>query len=160
MTVSNLSIARRHRQAGFSLAEMLIVVAIIGIAVAIGIPLVNEQVRIAEVRTAADQLAIHLRAARMIAVSKHKNIVVTVGADPTNSYSYEGTNGDTRTIAMPGVVKIMGSSATSVTFKVDGSTTAATTITIESVVSGATERWTVTTNTLGLTKLAHTRVSS
>jgi prepilin-type N-terminal cleavage/methylation domain-containing protein len=148
----------RRNQAGFSLAEMLAVIALIGIVIAIGIPLVNEQIRIADARSAADQLAVHLRAARMIAVSHRKDIVFNVNVTPTNTYSYEGTTGTVRTIQMPGTVVIKSGSAASVTFHSDGSTGGASTITLESVVSSATERWTMSVNTLGMVSVAHVRV--
>ena len=153
---------KRRSQSGFSLAEMLIVIAMIGVTVGIAIPLVNEQLRIAEVRSAADQMAVHLRAARMIAVSHHKDIVVTVNAENAsvlpNTLSYEGTNGDTQTIQMPGLVKIKTGSTASITFHSDGSSDASSTVTTESVVSNATERWVLTVNILGLVSVAHTRV--
>ena len=150
--------AKKHAEAGFTIAELLVVLALVGIVVAIGIPLVNEQVRIAEVRSAADQLAVHLRAARMIAVSHHKDIVVTVSADPINELSYEGTNGETKTITMPGRVKITTGSTATITFHSDGSCGASSTVTTESAVSNATERWTLTVNTVGLISVAHVRV--
>ena len=146
-----------QREAGFSLPEMLAVVALIGISIAIAIPLVNEQVRIAEIRGCADQAGLDMRAARMIAVSKHKTIVMTVNADPVNSYSYERTDGSTRTITMPSRVKITSGSSATVTFKPDGSTAAAGTVIFQSQVSTKTEQWTMTVNTLGLTDLAHSR---
>ena len=153
---------KRRSQSGFSLAEMLIVIAMIGVTVGIAIPLINEQVRIAEVRSAADQMAVHLRAARMIAVSHHKDIVVTVKADDAsvdpNTISYEGTNGDTQRIKMPGLVKIIAGSTASITFHSDGSSDATSTVTTECVVSSATERWTLTVNILGLVSVAHARV--
>ena len=149
---------RRRAEAGFTIAEMLVVLAIIGVTLGIAIPLINEQVRIAEVRSAADQMAVHLRAARMIAVSHHKDIPVTVSADPTNTISYEGTNGNTQTITMPGTVKIKSGSTATITFHSDGSSGASSTITTESVVSNATERWTLTVNTLGMVSVAHVRV--
>lgn len=150
--------AMKRVEAGFSLAEMLVVLALAGIVVAIGIPLMNEQVRIAEVRAAADELAVHLRAARMIAVSHHKDIVVTVSADPTNTLSYEGTNGDTKTITMPGRVKIKAGSTATITFHSDGSSGASSTVTTESAVSNATERWMLTVNTVGMVSVTHVRV--
>lgn len=153
---------RRRSQSGFSIAELLIVVAMIGLTVGIAIPLVNEQMRIAEVRSAADLMAVHLRAARMIAVSHHKDIVVTVNAENAsvlpNTLSYEGTNGDTQTVQMPGLVKIKTSSTASITFHSDGSSDATSTVTTESVVSNATERWVLSVNILGLVTVAHTRV--
>jgi len=149
---------RRRVQAGFSLVELLVVLAIIGAIVAMGIPLVNEQLRIAEVRSITDEIAVHLRAARMIAVSQHKDVVVTVNADPTNSVSYIGTNGETRLITMPGRVKIKSGSSVSITFHSDGSSGATSTVTTESTVSKAIERWTLSVNTVGLITVAHVRV--
>lgn len=150
--------SERKRQAGFTLAEMLAVIAIIGIAIAIGIPLVNEQVRIAEVRAAADDLALHLRAARMIAVTKHKTITFTVNVDPANTFSYEGNNGQVRTISMPGRVRIATGSDGSISFFQNGSVDANSSIVLESNVSDKLERWTATVNTVGLARLAHERI--
>ena len=149
---------QRQRQAGFSMAEMLVVIAFIAITVAIGIPLVNEQVRIAEVRSSADDLALHLRAARMIAVAKHKTIVFTVSADPTNTFSYEGNDGKMKTITMPNRVKIATGSDGSISFFQNGSVDATSAIVLESNVSDKLERWTATVNTVGLTKLARQRI--
>jgi len=150
----------RHpgRQAGFSLAEMLAVLALIGIVLAIGIPVVNEQLRIAEARGAADDMAVHLRAARMMAVTKHRDIDVTVNIAPTNSFSYEGPDGSTREIKMPGRVSIKSGSTTTITFHSDGSSGSTSTVTIESAVSSSTERWTLSVNTVGLVSVAHVRV--
>lgn len=161
--VGESGVLRRRSDAGFSLAEVLVVVAIIGIAVGIGIPLVNEQVRIAEVRGAADQLSVHLRSARMMAVARHKDIVVTVNnenaaAPLTNTISYEGQNGGTQLINLPRPVKIKSSSTATITFHSDGSSDASSTVTTESVVSASTERWTLTVNTLGMVSVTHVRV--
>jgi prepilin-type N-terminal cleavage/methylation domain-containing protein len=145
-------------QRGFSLPELLVVLAIVGAIVAISIPLVNERVRIAELRAVSDELAVHLRAARMIAVSHHKDIVVTIAPDPTNTLSYEDTYGQTRTITMPGRVKIKTGSTTSITFHSDGSSGASSTVTTESAVSTATERWILTVNTVGMVSVSHVRI--
>jgi prepilin-type N-terminal cleavage/methylation domain-containing protein len=147
------------RKDGFSLPELLAVMALIAISIGIGIPIVNEQVRIAEVRAAADDLAGHLRAARMISVTQHKTITFTVNVDPTNTFSYEGNNGRTKTIATPGRVRIATASDRSINFKKNGSVDNASSIILESDVSGARERWTTTVSTMGLAKLAHERVN-
>ena len=150
--------SERKRQAGFTMAEMLVVITLIGITVAIGIPLVNEQLRIAEVRGAADDLALHLRAARMIAVTKHKTITFTVNADPTNTFRYEGNDGKPKVISMPGRVRIASASDNSISFFQNGSVDATSSIVLESNVSDKLERWTATVNTVGLTKLARQRI--
>jgi general secretion pathway protein H len=152
------SMHHARKQAGFSMAEMLAVLALIGIVVAIGIPVVNEQLRIAEVRAAADDMAVHLRAARMLAVTRHKDIAVTINVTPTNTFSYEGPDGLPRTIKMPGRVSIESGSTATITFHSDGSSGASSTVTIESAVSGSTERWTLGVNTVGLVTVAHARV--
>jgi prepilin-type N-terminal cleavage/methylation domain-containing protein len=148
-----------RRQRGFSLPELLVVLAIIGAIVAMSIPLVNEQIRIAELRAVSDQMAVHLRAARMLAVTKHDTVDVTIAVDPTNTLSYPDSNGQTRTIKMPGKVKIKSGSATLITFKSDGSITgASSTITTESAVSTAIERWILTVSTVGMVSVSHVRI--
>lgn len=144
---------------GFSLPELLAVLAMIGIAIAIGVPLVNEQVRIAEVRAAADDLAMHLRAARMISVTKHKTIPFTIFVDPTSRFEYEGMNGKTKQVVMPGRVRIDPASDRLINFKRNGSVDVASTIILESDVSGARERWTASVNSVGVTTLSHARVN-
>lgn len=133
--------------------------ALVAIAIAVGIPLVNEQVRIAEARSAADNLAVHLRAARMISVTKHKTITFSVKPDPDNYFEYEGTDGRRRRIEMPERVRIAPSSDRSLSFKQNGSAELACSIVLESRVSGATERWTANVSTMGIASLVHERVN-
>jgi hypothetical protein len=59
---------------------------------------------------------------------------------------------------MPGKVKIVTGSASTITFRSDGSTGASSTVTAESVVSNKTERWALTVNILGMVSVVHTRV--
>ena len=58
----------RPAERGFSVGELLVVVAVIGLIVAIGIPIVSEQIRSAKIRGAADQYAMSLKAVRLISV--------------------------------------------------------------------------------------------
>jgi prepilin-type N-terminal cleavage/methylation domain-containing protein len=147
---------------GFSLVEMLIVIAFIAIAVGVGIPLINEQVRIAEARSAADEISVHLRAARMMAVTRRTDVRVTVSVDPTNTISYvqwpTPTGVVPRVMTMPNRVKLVSGSTALITFKSDGSTGAASTVTTESTVSTKLERWTLSVNVMGMVSVAHTRV--
>ena len=150
----------RTRQSGFSLAEMLVVVALAGIVIAIGIPLVNEQIRIAEVRAAADDMALHMRAARMIAVTQHRTVNFVVLATPTNEFRYDKKAAGVydKVITMPSRVRIESGSDASINFKADGSVDFLSAVVLESNVSNKLERWTITVNTMGLTKLAHERI--
>ena len=147
------------RNRGFSLSELLAVVALIGIAIAIGIPIVNEQVRMAEVRAVADDLALHLRAARTIAVTKHTTITFAIDVDPINRFRYNGNDGVEKEIKMPGRVRIARESTRTIHFKRNGSVDAASSVILESDVSGARERWTASVSAAGLTTLVHERVN-
>ena len=134
--------------------------ALIGIAIAIGIPIVNEQVRMAEIRAVADDLALHLRAARMIAVTKHTTITFAIDVDPINQFRYERKR--RREKADQDARTACGSRrrpTPSINFKRNGSVDAASSIILESDVSGARERWTANVSTVGLTTLAHERVN-
>jgi Tfp pilus assembly protein FimT len=145
-------------QSGFSIGELLVVLTIIGAIVAMGIPLVNEQVRLANIRAVTDEIAVHLRAARMIAVSQHKDVVVTINADPTNTVSYTGTNGETRLITMPPSLTIKTGSSVSITFHSDGSSGAVSSVLTEFVGPNFTETWTLTVSAVGMVSVSKVRV--
>lgn len=150
---------RACRASGFSLPELLAVLAMMAIAVAIGVPIVNEQIRIAEVRAVADDFVLHLRAARVLSVTRHKPITVNIYADPTNYFEYEGNNGAVKQYWMPSRVRIATSSDHAIAFRENGSVTAPSTVIIEADVSGSRERWTATVSAIGSTRLAHERVN-
>jgi len=159
-TRRNVVNAPSKKALGFSLSELLVVLAIIGIAVAIGIPLVAEQVRQAKIRSAADQFAVDLRAARMIAVSSHTATSIVVQANPTNAYQYTNAQGQLRRYEMPEGLRIV-SSTSPITFQLNGSVTAAATTVLETSLSeGVVERWTITTSLLGVPKVVRERIQS
>ena len=149
---------RACRQRGVSLAEVLAIVALIGIVVAVSIPLVWEQVRQGKIRTAADQYTMTLKAARMMAVSKHTPQSVTVLTAPTNSYTYLNTRNESISIAMPEGVRI-ASTTNPITFQINGSIAAAATTVIEAdLTAGVTERWTVSTGIGGVPTVPRERI--
>jgi len=145
--------------AGFSLPELLAVLAMIAIALGIGIPLVNEQVRIAEIRAAADDLALHLRAARMMSVTQHRTVKFQVFVDPNNYFKYEKFEDKWKEVVLPSRIRIVAASDPEIRFKQNGSVEVASSIVLESTVSGARERWTASVNAVGLTTLSHERVN-
>ena len=145
---------------GVSMSELLVVMAIIGIAVAIGVPLVNQQIRMAKIRGAADQLAMDIKAARMIAVSTRADVPMTINTSPSNFYEYDDNKGNTRRIEMPEGVRIT-SSDSPLTFHLNGSLDAPATTILEIELSGTlTERWTISTTILGVSKTDFERISS
>ena len=142
------------------MAELLVVMAILGIAVSIGIPLVNQQIRMAKIRGAADQLAMDIKAARMIAVSTRADVDLTIAAQPSNYYEYTDNQGKTRRIEMPEGVRITSSDST-MTFHLNGSLDNPETTVLEIELSGSmTERWTIETTILGVSKTDWERISS
>jgi prepilin-type N-terminal cleavage/methylation domain-containing protein len=148
------------RQAGVTLPELLVVLAIGGIILSVGVALVSDQVRSASIRGAADQFAVDLRAARMIAVSNQANVDLVVQADPQNRYTYTRADGVPVNVELPPQVKIVSSSPSTIQFRSNGSVTAAATTVIEISLSGnVRERWTVTTSTVGVPSVVKTRVS-
>jgi prepilin-type N-terminal cleavage/methylation domain-containing protein len=158
MAAHNRTRPRFRDARGFSLSELLTVVAIAGLVVAVSVPLVAQNVRQAKIRGAADQFTMSLRAARMIAVSKRATVGVTVADDPVNSYSFPDTRGTTRTVAMPDGVRIV-SSDSPIAFTPNGSLSASTTTVLEAdLTDGAMERWTVTTSVLGTPSVSRERI--
>ena len=154
----------RCRSRGFTLTEILVVVAIMGLAVAITVPLVAENVNQARIRSAADQFSVDLRAARMIAVSKRATpyLDVSVQPDPVNSYTYVNGRGETRLVQFPtGVRIITPTTAFNIRYLRDGSVSGGgnTTVLRVRLSAGAEEEWRVITNAMGVTRTTRTRIS-
>jgi len=152
-------------QRGFSLTEILVVVAIMGLAIAITVPLVAENVNQARIRSAADQFSVDLRAARMIAVSKRATpyLDVSVQPDPVNRYTYVNGRGETRVVQLPTGVRIITPNADyTIRYQRDGSVTGGGNTTVLRVLlsAGAEEEWRVITNAMGVTRTTRTRISS
>jgi len=152
-------------QRGFSLTEILVVVAIMGLAIAITVPLVAENVNQARIRSAADQFSVDLRAARMIAVSKRATpyLDVSVQPDPVNRYTYVNGRGETRVVQLPTGVRIITPNADyTIRYQRDGSVTGGGHTTVLRVLlsAGAEEEWRVITNAMGVTRTTRTRISS
>ena len=152
-------------QRGFSLTEILVVVAIMGLAIAITVPLVAENVNQARIRSAADQFSVDLRAARMIAVSKRATpyLDVSVQPDPVNRYTYVNGRGETRVVQLPTGVRIITPNADyTIRYQRDGSVSGGGNTTVLRVLlsAGAEEEWRVMTNAMGVTRTTRTRISS
>ena len=77
------SVARLKREVGFTLAELVITIGIMGVVAAIAVPQFSEYLPISRVSGAAKELCTELQAAKMRAISENNNYVITFNT--TNS---------------------------------------------------------------------------
>lgn len=93
MTIATLR--RRHSEMGFSLIELLVVLALIGMSVIVGYPAMMEWLERYQVRAAASEIASSIQLQRMRAVSQ--NVEFSIQFDPdNNTYAlYQGADPDT-----------------------------------------------------------------
>jgi prepilin-type N-terminal cleavage/methylation domain-containing protein len=80
--------AKRAGEAGFSLIELLVVVAMIVVLVAVALPNIGQYIRNYRVRGAVSQLASELQVARAKAISKNVNLGVVFAVVSSNQYQY------------------------------------------------------------------------
>jgi prepilin-type N-terminal cleavage/methylation domain-containing protein len=71
---------RRLGDAGFSMAELLVVVALIGILTTIGVPYMNSYYNAMKLRSGADELATMLNSGRYLAIKQNGNVCVSVAS--------------------------------------------------------------------------------
>jgi general secretion pathway protein H len=71
----------RRGCAGFTLLEILIVLAILGLAIALAVPVIGRTTPSLELRTTARSVAAALREARGLAIADNREVVVTVDLD-------------------------------------------------------------------------------
>lgn len=114
---------RRRGEAGYSLAEMLVVVVIIGLAAAVTIPNVGAFYRAYRIRTASDQISSHLRTARQIAVTQRVPVTFTINPSPANTYSFSytipGKPTTTQTFRLPKEIIVTNAPSGALTFNLN-----------------------------------------
>jgi prepilin-type N-terminal cleavage/methylation domain-containing protein len=161
MKTRALTKERPKSERGYSFAELLIVIALIGLFVLFGGPAMADGFRAYKVRSVANSLAIDLRALRYNAVANRAPFTMTINnttnASP-NQYSYNNVKGDAITIRLDSV-DIETTSAASITFNINGSTgaTGNQTVSVSKNINGTrNDRYTITVTPTGTISTAYT----
>jgi prepilin-type N-terminal cleavage/methylation domain-containing protein len=141
---------RRSAEAGFSIVEMLLVLAIMAIFITFAGPAFTESYRAYKVRAASQELSVAIRAVRQVAVSTRtaSNLLVNTGA---GTYSWTDAKGKTRSWVLPTGVAFISATPSTITFVTNGTvSTGSASIVLQGTVNGGrADRWTLNLNTVG-----------
>jgi prepilin-type N-terminal cleavage/methylation domain-containing protein len=72
---------RRIENEGFSMTEVLVVVALLGIVTTVGVPYLNSYYHAMKLRSGADELATILNSGRYLAIKQNGNVCVAVSSN-------------------------------------------------------------------------------
>jgi len=72
---------RRIENEGFSMMEVLVVMAVLGIVTTVGVPYMNSYYNAMKLRSGADELATILNGARYLAIKQNGNVCVSISSN-------------------------------------------------------------------------------
>lgn len=119
---------KKHRESGFTLVEVMVVCAIIGIASALAIPNYVEWKAQHDLREAVSEFAGNLNLARIVAMNRNRQATVTIQVGGSGHIDVTGTAGGAPifgTQTMNGSVTGLPGGTTNVVFSSMGLSTAA-----------------------------------
>jgi len=109
--------SKLSRRSGYSLIEMVVVVTIVGIMIAVGVPAITHYVRSVRVRTAAVTLAQNLSHCRYMSVTNRTpRSLDMLGSLPVAAYTFVDIKGNTKTVELALGVEITSASNFPATF--------------------------------------------
>ena len=155
------STGREQRNGGFSLPELLTVIAIMGLFILFGGPAMADAYRAYKVRSAADMLVTDIRALRYNAVAQRATQTLTINTQGNstapNQYSFVNIKGVTVVRQEEVGVNIDDTSSTTITFNNTGSTgTGNLTVIMSLTVNGDRgDRYTLTVTPTGTVSSAY-----
>jgi prepilin-type N-terminal cleavage/methylation domain-containing protein len=155
---------KNRRQKGFSLIELLMVLAIMGIAMAIALPALGQYMRSYSARVGTDEFVSRMRLVRHLAIARHQPVSITVNAKDYSVPDWGAPDiatAPTRDFELPGAVSVVSGTGT-LTFRSDGTcSSGATTVRLEIQMNGeTTARYDVSVSTAGKIKTTYTQVTS
>lgn len=99
---------RRAGEQGFSLTELLLVVALIGLMALAAVPAFGSFARSWKARSAADDMLAVIRSVRQMAISTRQDLTITFTPGKPGSYTYyHPIDGTTRTVTLPDQIKVV-----------------------------------------------------
>jgi type IV fimbrial biogenesis protein FimT len=154
----------KQRERGYSLTEILLVLAIMALALTVTLPAMSSFMRSYSARVAADEFVSHMRLARHLSIARHQPVSFTA---TTTGYSLPDWNSPDiataplRNFAFPGTCSLVSGAGT-VTFRPDGTVSSgATSLRIEIAMGNSlTARYDVAVAATGKVSATYTKVSS
>lgn len=147
---------------GFSLPELLTVLALMGLFIIFAGPAMADGYRAYKVRSTADNLTTDIRALRYNAVTNRGSRTMTINdqtnATVPNTYSFVNAAGNTVIITLDVGINIESGSATTLTMNSNGSTGSAgnATVSVSGMINGSrNDRYTITITPTGTVSSAY-----
>jgi len=140
----------RRSELGFSITEMLVVLALAAMMITFVGPAFSESYRAYKVRAATLELTDTLRAARQVAVTTRTSASVAINTT-AGCYSWTDVKGRSRTVTLPDPVHFVSASPATITFVTNGTVSTGTaTVSLQNTVTkDRADRWTLDLNTVG-----------